>query len=264
MTAPAPFTALVLAGRRTADDPVARACGVSHKVMARVAGRPMLARVLDALAASRAVGRVLVCTDDAVALAPFLPPGVETVAAAASPARSILAAADTLSEPWPLLVTTADHPLLTAEMVDHFCGGTRAADADVTAGLAPARVIRAAYPDTRRTYLRFRDDGYSGCNLFAVTRPAGLAAIRFWIRVERERKRPWRLVRAFGPVTLALFLTRRLTLEAAMRRASRVVGARAAAIVMPFAEASMDVDKPDDLAIAETVLAARADVPPAP
>lgn len=257
------FTALVLAGRRSADDPVARARGVTHKFLADVAGRPMLSRVLATLADSGAVGRIVVCTDDADIVAGLLPPGVETVAAAASPSRSILAAADVLGGDGPLLVTTADHPLLTAEMVDHFCRESFRSDADITVGLAPRRVIQPAYPETRRTYLNFRDDGYSGCNLFAVMRPQGLMAVRFWIRVEQERKRPWRMVKAFGPWTLLLFLTRRLTLAKGMRHASRILGARAAAIVMPFAEASMDVDKPDDLTMAERVLAARA-APPQP
>ena len=43
------FTALVLAGDRTPDDPVARAAGVPCKALALVGGRPMVSRVLDAL-----------------------------------------------------------------------------------------------------------------------------------------------------------------------------------------------------------------------
>lgn len=261
--APSRFTALVLAGRRSTDDPVAAMRGVSHKFLAEVAGRPMLARVLDSLLAADCIGRILVCSDEAEMLPSLLPPGVEIVPAAGTPSRSILAAADTLGageaqgRGWPLLITTADHPLLTPAMVEHFCSASLASGADVTAGLAHESVIRPAYPDTRRTYLRFRDGGWSGCNLFAVTRPEGLAAIRFWIRVEQDRKSPWRLARAFGLSTLILFLARRLTLAAAMQRISRAVGARAEAVAMPFAEAAMDVDKPADLVIAEEILRRR-------
>ena len=43
------FTAVVLAGDRTADDPVARAAGVPCKALALVGGRPMVHRVLEAL-----------------------------------------------------------------------------------------------------------------------------------------------------------------------------------------------------------------------
>jgi hypothetical protein len=62
-------------------------------------------------------------------------------------------------------------------------------------------------------------------------------------------------VRAFGWRPLLAYLLGRLTLDAAMRRASRITGTRVAAISLPFAEAAIDVDKPADLALAETILA---------
>ena len=154
-----------------------------------------------------------------------------------------------------MLVTTGDHPLLTPEIVAHFCAA--AADrADLVAGLASAAAIRTAYPDAQRTYLRFRDERYSGANLFAVLKPEGRRAVAFWRRVEQERKRPWRLVRAFGWQPLA-YLLGRLTLDDAMARASNVIGARLAAVVLPQPEAAIDVDKPADLELVETILARR-------
>ena len=76
----------------------------------------------------------------------------------------------------------------------------------------------------------------------------------FWRRVEQERKRPWRLVRAFGLRPLFAYLFGRLTLDDAMVRASGVIGARVAAVRLPFAEAAIDVDKPADLALVEAIL----------
>ncbi|MGH6914095.1 MAG: spore coat biosynthesis protein F, partial [Geminicoccales bacterium] len=60
----APFTALVLAGSRGPDDPVARARGVAHKCLAPVAGVPMLVRVALTLAACPSVGRIRVALED--------------------------------------------------------------------------------------------------------------------------------------------------------------------------------------------------------
>ena len=142
-------------------------------------------------------------------------------------------------------------------MVEHFCAAARASRADLAAGLTPAAVIRAAYPDAQRTYLRFKDGHYSGANLYALLGPKARRAIGFWRRAELERKRPWRLVRAFGWRPLLAYLLGRLTLDGAMERASRITGARIAAVSLPFAEAAIDVDKPADLALAETILARR-------
>lgn len=262
MSRAAPFTALVLAGSRP-DDPVARACGVSHKALVPAGGVPMLARVLAALQASRSVGRIAVCIEDPAVLERL--PGlraavaageVAVLAAAASPSRSVLAAAESLAA-FPLLVTTADHALLSAEMVDRFCDSARGSGADIAVGLAPASVILRDYPEAQRTFLRFRDDRYSGCNLFALLTPQALAAVRFWTAAERHRKRPWRLVRSFGLLALLRFALGRMTLDEAMRRAGRAVGADAAAVRMKQAEAAIDVDKPADLALVESILRRR-------
>ena len=63
-----PYTALVLAARRAADDPVACAAGVGNKCLADVGGAPMLVRVIDALSASGVIGSILVSTDDSALL----------------------------------------------------------------------------------------------------------------------------------------------------------------------------------------------------
>jgi len=118
-------------------------------------------------------------------------------------------------------------------------------------------VLRAAYPSTTRTYLRFRDGGYSGANLFAFRSQQAHRAAEFWVKAESFRKQPWKLARAFGPMTLLLFALRRLRFEAALERASRAIGCRIRAVLLPFAEAAIDVDRPSDLALAEEILSAR-------
>ncbi len=85
----------------------------------------------------------------------------------------MLRALDEIADGLPLLITTADHPLLSAEIVEAFCAGARASGADLAAGLAAAEVVREAYPEAARTWLRFADGSYSGANLFALLTPAG-------------------------------------------------------------------------------------------
>ncbi len=256
------FTALVLAGRRGGHDPVAQAAGVSHKCLVPAAGVPMLRRVVEALAASPSVGPIAVSIEQPALLedwqAPDRPDGrLMALASAGTPSESVLSAAGALGDPYPLLITTADHPLLSPTIVEAFCAAARRPDIDVAVGLTSREVIAEAYPNNRRTYIKFRDSGYSGANLFAIVSEGGLEAVRFWRRVERERKRPWRMVRAFGWGNLLTYFLRRLTLDQAMVRASRVLGLRAAAVALPFAEAAIDVDKPADLELVEQILAQR-------
>jgi CTP:molybdopterin cytidylyltransferase MocA len=218
--------------------------------------------VLRSLQESPSVGPIAVCVEADADLASALPEldrlladgTVTLIGAAASPARSVLAALETL--PLPLLITTADHPLLSAAMIDHFCVAAPP-DAAAAVGVVRASLLQPRYPDAIRTYYRFAGEGYSGCNLFLLQSPDALRIVRFWMRLELHRKRPWRLIAEVGPMALLRFAMGRLSLDGAMRHLSAKVGATVRAVELPFPEAAIDVDKPADLELAETILRQR-------
>jgi CTP:molybdopterin cytidylyltransferase MocA len=256
------YTALIMAGSRPGGDPMARAAGVSHKCLLPVDGTPMIRRVVTALLAAPSVGRVMISIDAPDLLEEFFS-GPESdriglVQSAETPSLSALAAIEAAGGAAPMLITTADHPLLVPALIERFCREAEASGADIVAGLAPEDVIRTAFPESRRTYLRFRDGRFSGCNLFALLRTEGTKAIRLWRRVERDRKRPWRIAKAFGLPMLLGYLAGWLTLDAALARLSRLAGAKAGVVVLPVAEAAVDVDKPEDLVLVEAILRGRA------
>ena len=261
-------TALILAGSRGPDDPVAHHAGCTHKALVPVAGVPMLLRVARTLRQAPSVGRLVLCIDRPALMhlpepdAAGLLSDVQIIEPGASPSASVRQALEQIPDASALLVTTADHPLLTVAMVEHFCAAVPA-NADVAVALATTTTIKRGYPDSIRTYYRFGGEGYSGCNLFLMRGPAAAKVAAFWSEMERYRKRPWRLVAAIGPLTLLRFLLGALSLDAALRRLSHIVGATIRAVEMPFAEAAIDVDKPADLALAERILAARRERPAA-
>jgi len=247
------WTAVVLAGSRGSADPVAKAAGVSHKAFAPVAGKPMIGHVLDALAEAPSIGRVIVVIEPD---APEIPrPGIERIDAARSPSLSALSGFVEAGPP--VLVTTADHPLLTAAMVEALIAGASASGADVAAAVADRPVVEQAGSTARRTYLKFRDAQVSGCNIFAMMTPEARAALAFWRTIETERKRPWRIAWTIGLGTLIAYVTGLLTTEGAARAVGRVAGCRAKLVLLPFPDAAHDVDKPEDLAFAERRMAAR-------
>jgi GTP:adenosylcobinamide-phosphate guanylyltransferase len=249
------WTAVVLAGSRGAADPVAQAGGVSHKAFAAVAGKPMIAHVLDTLAAAPSIDGIVVVIERS---APELPrPGVRRIDAARSPSSSALAGFEAAGAP--VLVTTADHPLLTVEMVEHFIAAVTGSGTDVAAGVALRPVVEQAGSTARRTYLRFRDGEASGCNLFALMTPRARVALTYWRLLEAKRKHPLRMAWAVGPFTLVRYALGLLSIRAAAAALGRAAGCRAALIVLPFPDAAHDVDKPADLAFAEARLAARGD-----
>lgn len=242
------LTALVLAGTRAGGDSLAAYAGVSHKALIDVGGRPMLERVVTALASVPAIGRVRVAIErpellDALDLSACGIP-VEAMPAAAGPSASVAAELDRTGTP--LLVTTADHALLQPAWVEDFLARVPE-DCDVAALLAPREAIVAALPETQRTYLRFADGQWSGCNLFLMASPRAVNAVRLWQQVEAERKRPLRLVRRLGWSFALRYALGRLTLAQALARLGELAGARAAVVESKFGLAAVDVDKPADL-----------------
>jgi hypothetical protein len=175
-----------------------------------------------------------------------LPDDVFVIPSHSSAAASAAAALTSGCSAHPVLLTTADHVLLDAAMLDHFLEGSTAAAADLTVGLARAETILAAYPATRRTFLRFGPDRVSGCNLFGLMSPR---AARRW-----RSGRTWSAT-ASGHGVLSppsewdrccAMALGRIDLVTAFQLGSRRLGLEARPIIMPFAEAAIDVDKPDD------------------
>ena len=245
------WTALVLAGSRGPDDPVASAAGVAEKALAPIGGRAMIAYVLDALTGSAQVAETTVAINidlDAVPEAS----GIATTKTAKTPATSVLEGFDRLSAP--LVVTTGDAPFLTSEMLDRFLVLAGETGADAVAAIAPKTVVEAAGNPGKRTYLKFRDGAFSGCNLFAFPTSEGRAAISFWRKMEAERKRPWRMAREIGLGTLVLYLARSLSTTGLAARLGKRAGCRVAFVQLNDPLAAHDVDKPADLAFARKVL----------
>ncbi len=269
MTSPTPvpaprFTAVVLAADRGPGDPVAKAAGVPCKVLAPVGGRPMLARVLEALRASPWIAGGLVCgpaaalVDGEPRLRPLLDRAAFSwIAPEGSPSRSVLSALDRLRGCFPVLVTTGDHALLSREIVDHFCAAAAAAGDDLTAGLASWKAVMEAYPGTRRTRTRFRDGPFCGCNLFAFLTPASRRAALLWREVETERKHPLRVIRRLGWGTLLRYAAGRLSLAEGLRRISGRMGLRVGAVILPQPEAAIDVDSEADWRFAAAIAEGR-------
>ncbi|WP_326525476.1 nucleotidyltransferase family protein [Sphingomonas sp.] len=250
MNAPA---ALILAGSRGGIDPVAADEGVSHKALIAVGGQPMLARVAEALRGA-GIARIAVSADDpgVVALAGEL--GLAVLPPAAGPSRSVTVALGELGTP--LIVTTADHALLEPRWVIDFLADVPPG-ADVAVLLAERAVVEAAMPGTRRTWLRFADGAWSGCNLFYLATPQAARAIDLWRTVEADRKRPWRIVRRFGVGTLLRYIAGRLTLAEGVARLGRTADVAAAAVPARAGLAAVDVDKAGDLADVRAIIASR-------
>ena len=258
------MNALILAGSRGPDDPMAKAAGVSHKALLPVAGVPMLLRVVETLCATPGIARIYVCIEDehVVLQVPALEAlhrdrTLEILPAADSPATSVAVALHHIDLSRPLLITTGDHPLLTPAILQRFVDNAPR-DCDLAVALAPADVVAAAYPGAIRTFYRLGKQRFSGCNLFLVRSPNVARVAEFWRRMETHRKRPLRLIWEIGPLALIRVLLGLMNAEQGFAYLSQKAGAAIRHVELPIAEAAVDVDKPADLELVERIFAGRA------
>ncbi len=249
---------LVLAASRGPNDPMAARYGVSHKCLIEVAGKPMLARVVETLLSHPAIKSVGISIEDEAVLSGTLGKNAKKIrfhSSQSSAPASVLSALAEMDDDSPVLVTTADHAVLDHQILNHFLNEAEKSDADLLVGLAHANVILKAYPQAKRTFLKFGPDRVSGCNLFAFKTPRAQKVLSFWQRIEKNRKNPFKLVAAFGLSPLIAYATGSLNLKTAFTHASKKIGLKAHPVLIPFANAAIDVDKPEDKELVEEILA---------
>ncbi len=250
------WTALLLAGSRPGRDPFAEANGTDLKALIPVGGMPMVRRVAETLLESPEISRITVLSQQPGRLAAALPDGVEQSVSGATIAATLDSILADPATRFPLLVTTADHALLTPAMVADFTA--KAAGADLAIGLVEQRPLMARLPDTRRTWLKFRGGAYSGANLFAFGSPEAAKAAALWRSVEQDRKKGWRMIAALGPAVLMGSVLRLRTLQQTLDSVGRRLGLNLRAVELADPIAAVDVDKPADLVLAERLLEERA------
>lgn len=256
------FVAIVLAADRTTNDPVTSKSGMVCKAFTPICGVPMIIRVLDALEASGMIERVVLCgpPESSLSACPELERRigdgfVTWVSNLDSPSRSANRGLEHIDEETPVFLTTADHALLTPEIIKYFLSESGKADSDATVGLVEYENVITAFPGARRTVIKVRDGNFCSCNLFAFLNCRGRNLVPFWKRAEDMRKQPWRLVgEILGPIAILLYLLRISKLNQALNAVSAKAGARSQAVIIPYANAGVDVDKAEDIALVESVL----------
>jgi hypothetical protein len=153
-----------------------------------------------------------------------------------------------------VLVSTSDLPVLTSQSIEDFIMRAKAKDADLTYGCVEKRVHVAKYPQVPHTWAPLRDGTFCGTG-FITMRPRVFTSLeRFIEQLGRARKNPLHLARLFGVRVLLRFALRQLSIAQAEARASQVIGAPVRAVISPFAEIGVNVDRVGDVALAANLL----------
>ncbi len=252
------WTAIILAGQRPGIDPLAEHFNMKWKALIPVGGQAMLSHVVRTLRQCPEIGRIVILAQDPAAMADAATDGggVDAIVMSENSISNSLAAVLGQAEaPWPVLVTTADHPLLSPEMIAQFLN--EAAGADIAIAMVEKTTMMKEFPKNRRTWLKFSDGYWSGANLFAMRTERIIPALNLWAKAEQDRKVPVKLFRHFGLWLMFRAITRTIGLADGLIKAGRRLGLSAKLVPMRDPIAAIDVDKPADHELAEHILSAR-------
>lgn len=240
--------AIVLAGGvATKKDPLYELAPGGLKSMISMAGKPMVQWVLDALSGSTLVDCVvLIGIDDPSRLA--CSKKMYTLPDKGSLIENIQQGAAFLQDLHPqethVVSFSADIPTITPGIVDASIAEFRKAEVDIYYSVVERNVIERRFPGSKRTYFKFKDGEICGGDLNSFSKQAALNPDGLWAELISTRKNPLKQAALIGWDTLALILLGRLTFKSAVSRVCKRLGITGKAILTPFAEIGMDVDKP--------------------
>lgn len=252
---------IVTAGGIPAEgDPLYSHTQGRSKALLDVAGKPMIQWVLDALSGAGRVRRVVVVglTGDVGLTCSktlgFVPNQGDMLNNMRAGARWILGQDSSATH---ALVASSDIPAITPEMVNWSVDTALQSDHDFYYSIIEKSVMEKRFPGSNRTYTKLKGLTVCGGDLNMVRTHLVADESELWTRIVAARKSVWKQASLLGLEPLVLMLTRQLTVERAERIALKRLKIRGKALLSPYAEIGMDVDKPHQLELLAADLAVR-------
>jgi GTP:adenosylcobinamide-phosphate guanylyltransferase len=217
-----------------------------NKALLDLCGKPMIQWVLDALSGSALINNVfivglpsnsqLVCKHP-LTLIENQGDMIENVRAGA---EEILKQAPSTEI---ILLISSDIPAITSEMIDWMVNKVEDQPYDVFYSVVERNTMEIRFPESRRTYSQLKDIELCGGDVHALRPSIATQHNPLWDNILAARKNPLKQAWLVGFDTLFYFITRQMALEKAAIFLSNKLGIKGKAVVLPFAEMGMDVDK---------------------
>jgi GTP:adenosylcobinamide-phosphate guanylyltransferase len=230
------------------------------KAMLDICGKSMVQWVLDALSEAKLVDRVVLIglTDESGVTCTkpmtFIPNKVTMIENILGGITEVLKINPSASD---VVLVSSDIPAITAEMIDWEVQTTLQYDVDLRYNVVKREVIEARYPGSKRTFSKLKDVEVCGGDMNVVHTSVVNRNMEIWKKLIASRKNPIKQASIIGVDTLLLVLLRRLTMNELVKKVASRLDMTGQAILCPYAEIAMDVDKPHQLELMRRDLSTR-------
>jgi GTP:adenosylcobinamide-phosphate guanylyltransferase len=232
------------------EDPLYTYSHGDSKALIDIAGKPMIQWVLDALGDAKHVDNVIV-----IGLSPKS--GVtckKPIYFLSNQGRMLANIVTGVNKSLELdkknkyvLIVSSDIPTIKPEMVDWLVDTCMETKDDLYYGVCSRELMETRFPDSKRTYTHLKGMDVCGADMNISHVRMATEHLDMWEELIGNRKSPLKQASIIGYGTLFSLFLRQLTLEDAVARVSARIGIKARAIMWPYAEPCMDIDKPHQL-----------------
>lgn len=254
--------AIILAGGTPQpDEPLFPFTQGLPKALVDICGKPMVQWVLDAVENAETIDQVVMvglspesnlkCTkikdyaDNQGSILLNIRAGVERVQKLNPQTRHVA-------------IVSADIPSILPDQINWVVTTAMQSDMDVYYNVIERKVMEQRFPGSKRSYTRLKDIEVCGGDLNIVRALAVTGEDALWDRIIAARKNVFKQAALIGYDTLFLLLLRQITLAGAVAKVTKRIHLTGRALVCPYAEVGMDVDKPFQLEIMRAELSKRA------
>jgi len=230
------------------------------KALLEICGKPMIQWVLDALCGAETIDKVVVIglpedsgvvCSKVVAYLPNQGGMLDNIRAGVIKILEIDPGAKHT------VVVSSDIPGITSDMVNWVVNESMKTDEDLYYMVITRKEMEARFPGSRRSYTHLKDYEVCGGDLNVIRTMTVTQDDELWKRIIAARKSVFKQAALIGYDTLFLLLLRAITMQDAVNKVSKRLKISGRAVVCPYPEIGMDVDKPFQLEIMRADLAKR-------
>ncbi len=254
--------AVILAGGvPQPDEPLYTLTQGRPKALVDVCGKPMAQWVLDAAETAETIDQIVVMglTQESQLKSSKIKAYVQSQGSILTNIRAGVEQIQSFNpQARHVAIISADIPAVLPEQINWVTRTAMQSDLDIYYNVIERQVMERRFPGSKRSYTRLKDLEVCGGDLNIVRASAVTGNNAVWDQIIAARKNVFKQAALIGYDTLLLLLLRQLTLAGAVRMVTTRLHLTGQALVCPYAEVGMDVDKPFQLEIMRAELGRRA------
>ncbi len=240
------LNAVILAGNSETEK-------IPGKALADINGKPMLSYVADAAEGSGMIDRILAVGNGEVGR--FCDAnGLEFAEGNPDILENVMRGIERFAGDSRIIIMAGDIPYITSDAIRDFIEKSEGVGVDFCYPIVAKNVCEQKFPGAKRTYVTLKDGTFTGGNIFYLNPSIIERCMPVMRHAIENRKNPMKMGTLLGPGLIFAYLCKNLTIEMVEKKVCGMLNITAKAIISDYAEIGNDVDKPEDLAMAKSIL----------